>query len=112
VAKGKEAPPRNPHGTRTPTPSLAATPSGLPASYKCAAPRQALGNPATPTVRRTGLRHADDSLNWRLRKTINPASLFVAPHLASLVQDAGLAHEVARLVQWKRQRVQRQQVQW
>ena len=41
-----------------------------------------------------------------------PASLFVAPHLASLVQDAGLAHDVARLVQWKRQRVQRQQVQW
>ena len=24
----------------------------------------------------------------------------------------GLAHDVARLVQWKRQRVQRQQVQW
>jgi hypothetical protein len=38
-------------------------------------------------------------LNWRLRKLINPASLFAAPRLALLVQDARPVEDVARLAQ-------------
>ena len=38
-------------------------------------------------------------LNWRLRKLISLASLFAAPRLASLVQDARPVVDEARLVQ-------------